>query len=75
MMRSMICGEIADSALGLEIAAGGEPARGHQQASKIHGVFEEYVEIFADLRSIALDIGVEESFADDLESETHHGVV
>ncbi len=45
------------------------------EAAKVHGVFEEDLEVFADLRGVALDIGVEESFADDLESETHHGVV
>jgi hypothetical protein len=68
-------GEIADGAFGLAIAARREPARSHKQAAKIHCVFEEDLEVLADLRGVALDIGVEESFADDLESETHHGIV
>jgi hypothetical protein len=68
-------GEFADGVLGLEIAASGEPARGHQEATKVHGVLEEDLEVFADLRGFAFDIGMEKRFTDDLEGETHHGVV
>ena len=67
--------EVADSAPGLKITACGEPLGSHDQAAKVGCVFEEDVEIFADLRGVARDVGVEESFADDLEGETHHGVV
>ncbi len=67
--------EIADGTLGLKIAASGKPLWGHDEAAKVGRVFEEDVEIFADLRGIARDIGVEERFADDLESEAHHGFV
>ncbi len=68
-------GEIADSAPGLKIASRGKPLGSHDQAAKVGCVFEEDAKIIADLRGVALDVGMEESFADDLESETHHGVV
>lgn len=68
-------GEIADSAFCAEIAAAGEPGRRHEQAAKIHGEFEKDVEIFANIGSVAVDVGVEERFGDDLEGEAHHGIV
>ena len=68
-------GEIADGALGLKIAAGGKPLRGHDEATEVGSVLEECMEIFADLRGIAGDVSVEERFANDLQSEAHHGFV
>jgi hypothetical protein len=67
--------EFADGALGLKIATRWEPLGSHDEAAKVGGVFEKDLEIFADLRRVMFDIGVEESFANDPEGEAHHGVV
>ena len=48
---------------------------GDEQAAKIESVFQKDLEVLADTRRIALNVGVEESFADDLEGEAHHGIV
>ena len=68
-------GELADGAPGLKITARWEPLGSHDEAAKVSGVFEKDLEIFADLRGVMFDIGVEKSFADDPEGEAHHGIV
>ena len=67
--------EITDRAFGSEIEGRGEPRGSHQEAAKVHGELEKSLEIFADFGSVALDVSVEERFADNAKSETHHGVV
>jgi len=67
--------ELTNGAVGLEVAARREPLGSHDETAKVGGVFEEDGEGFANLRGVAFDIGVEESFADHLKGEAHHGVV
>jgi hypothetical protein len=67
--------ELANGTAGLAIHFGGQPHGGHDEAAEVGGVLEQDVEVFADLRGVALDVGAKKRFADDLEGEAHHGLV